>query len=143
MTLVSKFDGNCAAEAWFTLTKFKHEVDLNGARSASIRHAPLLLTAQYHSLPNSTVQPFIGANYGWVAVSGERTTGPIAGTIVDFKNAEGFVGQLRLDCCATPNIIRADARYFDRKSKVELNGARIGQASIAPWIYRARVGYRF
>lgn len=144
VTLGYKFTGNWSAEAWFPLTKFKHDVDLNGTRSASIKHAPLLLTAQYHFLPDSQVQPFIGAGYGWVTVNDERTTGPIAGTNLDVKNADGVVGQVGLDYYATPNIfVRADARYFNWKSKVNLNGAGIGEAKVDPWIYGVSVGYRF
>lgn len=144
VTLGYKFTGNWSAEAWFPLTKFQHDVKLNGAKSATIKHSPLLLTAQYHFLPESTFQPFIGAGYGWVNVSDERTTGPIAGTNLNVKSSDGFVGQLGVDYYATPNIfIRADARYFDWKSKVELNGAGIGEAKVNPWIYGVSVGYRF
>lgn len=144
VTLGYKFNGNWAAEAWYPATKFQHDVKLNGAKSASIEHAPFMLTAQYHFLPNGPVQPFIGAGYGWVKVNGERTTGPIAGTNLNVKNADGFVGQVGLDYYATANVfIRADARYMDWQSKVELNGAGIGQAKVDPWIYGLSVGYRF
>ena len=144
LTLGYNFDANWSAEAWLPLTKFKHDVSLNGARSASIKHMPYLFTAQYHFLPDSPVRPFVGAGYGFVNVSGERTTGPIAGTSLNVKGADGFVGQVGVDYYATDNVfVRADARYFDWKSKVDLNGAGIGEVKVNPWIYGVSVGYRF
>lgn len=144
LTLGYNFDQNWGVEAWLPLTKFKHDVSLNGAKSASIKHMPYLFTAQYHFLPDSSVRPFIGAGYGFVNISGERTTGPIAGTSLNVKSGDGFVGQFGVDFFATDNVfIRADARYFDWKSKVELNGAGIGEVKVNPWIYGLSVGYRF
>ena len=144
LTLGYRFDGNWSAEAWLPLTKFKHDVRLNGAKSASIKHMPLLLTAQYHFLPGNSVQPFIGVGYGWVDVTGERTTGPIAGTRLDVKRADGVTAQVGVDVFATDNVfVRADARYFNWKSDVTLNGAGIGQAKVDPWIYGVSVGYQF
>jgi outer membrane protein len=144
LTLGLRVDEHWSAEAFLPLTKFKHDVRLNGAKSASIKHMPFLLTAQYHFLPESRVQPFIGAGYGWVSVSGERTTGPIAGTRLNVKNGDGFVGQFGVDYMAGRHLfVRGDVRYFDWKSKVDLNGAGIGQVKVNPWIYGVSVGYRF
>jgi outer membrane protein len=144
VTLGYRFDRNWSAEAWLPLTRFQHDVKLDGATSASIKHQPILLTAQYHFLPNSAWQPFIGAGYGWVNVSDERTRGPIAGTNLNVDSGNGFVGQFGVDYAATANVfIRADARYFDWKSDVQLNGAGIGSVKVNPWIYGVSVGYRF
>lgn len=144
LTLGYKYNGNWSAEAWLPLMKFKHDVSLNGAKSATIEHRPILLAAQYHFLPDRAVQPFIGAGYGWVNVSDERTTGPIAGTNLNVQSGNGFVGQVGVDYYATSNVfIRADARYFDWTSKVQLNGAGIGDVNVNPWIYGVSIGYRF
>ncbi len=144
VTLGYKFNRNWSAEAWLPLTKYQHDVKLDGATSASIQHRPILLTAQYHFLPDSAWQPFIGAGYGWVNVSGERTTGPLAGTNLNVGSGDGFVGQFGVDYYASANVfIRADARYFDWKSDVQLNGAGIGSVKVNPWIYGVSVGYRF
>ena len=69
---------------------------------------------------------------------------PIAGTNLNVKDSDGFVGQLGLDYFATPNLfIRADAKYFNWSSNVDLNGAGIGKVKVDPWIYGVSVGYRF
>lgn len=144
LTLGYRFDGGWAAEAWLPVVKFEHDVRLEGARSASIKHMPVLLTGQYHFLADQAWQPFVGAGYGWVSVSDERTTGPLAGTSLRVKDADGFVGQVGLDYFATSNIfVRADIKYFDWKSDVSLNGAGIGKVKVDPWIYGLSVGYKF
>lgn len=144
LTLGYRFPRNWGVEAWFPITKFKHDVSLDGAKSASIKHMPILVTAQYHFLPESAWQPFVGLGYGWVSISGERTTGPIAGTNLNVKDANGFVAQVGLDYFATQNVfVRVDAKYFDWTSDVSLNGAGIGQVKVDPWIYGVSVGYKF
>lgn len=144
LTFGYRFRLGWGVEAWLPITKFQHDVSLDGARSASIKHMPILLTGQYHFLTNQPWQPFVGLGYGWVSISGEQTTGPIAGTTLNVKDASGFVGQLGLDYFATSNIfVRVDAKYFDWKSDVSLNGAAIGQVKVNPWIYGVSVGYKF
>lgn len=144
LTLGYRFQQGWGVEAWLPITKFEHDVSLDGAKSASIKHMPILLTVQYHFLSGDAWQPFVGLGYGWVSISGERTTGPIAGTNLNVKDASGFVGQFGLDYFATSNIfLRVDAKYFDWESDVSLNGAGIGQVKVNPWIYGVSVGYRF
>lgn len=144
LTLGYRFAPNWGAELWLPLVKFEHDVKLDGAKSATIKHMPLLLTAQYHFLADQAWQPFVGLGYGWVNVSDERTTGPIAGTNLDVKDGSGVVGQLGLDFHATSNVfVRADAKYFNWSSDVRLNGAGIGKAKVDPWIYGISVGYSF
>jgi len=86
LTLGYRFAPNWGAELWLPLVKFEHDVKLDCAKSATIKHMPLLLTAQYHFLADQAWQPFVGLGYGWVNVSDERTTGPIAGTNLDVKD---------------------------------------------------------
>lgn len=144
LTLGYRFQQGWGVEAWLPITKFEHDVSLDGAKSASIKHMPILLTAQYHFLEHSAWQPFVGLGYGWVSISDEQTTGPIAGTALNVKDSSGFVAQLGLDYFATQNVfLRADVKYFDWKSDVQLNGARIGQVKVNPWIYGVSIGYKF
>lgn len=144
LTLGYRFPQNWSVEAWFPVTKFQHDVKLDGMQSATIKHMPVLVTGQYHFLANQAWQPFVGLGYGWVSISDERTTGPIAGTNLNVKDGDGFVAQLGLDYYATPNVfVRADAKYFNWSSNVELNGAGIGKVKVDPWIFGLSVGYKF
>ena len=144
LTLGYRFPQGWGVEGWLPITKFQHNVSLNGAQSASIKHMPILLTAQYHFLQNQALQPFVGLGYGWVNVSDVRTSGPIAGTNLNVQNGSGVVGQLGVDYFVTPNVfVRADAKYFNWSSNVQLNGAAIGHVDVNPWIYGVSVGYKF
>jgi outer membrane protein len=144
LTLGYRFTGNWSAELWLPVSKFKHTVKLDGMTSASIKHMPYLLTAQYHFMAGSRFQPFVGLGYGWVNVNGERTEGPIAGTSLDVKKGDGVTAQIGADMFASDNVfVRADVRYFDWKSNVSLNGAGIGQVKVNPYIYSLSVGYQF
>ena len=144
LTLGYRFPQNWSVEAWLPIVKFEHDVKLDGAKSATIKHMPITLTGQYHFFADQQWQPFVGVGYGWVDVSDERTTGPIAGTNLNVKSDSGFVGQLGLDYFATKNLfIRADAKYFDWQSDVSLNGAGIGRVKVDPWIYGVSIGYKF
>lgn len=87
LTLGYRFPQNWSVEAWFPIVKFQHDVKLEGMQSATVKHMPVLVTGQYHFLADQAWQPFVGLGYGWVSVSDERTTGPIAGTSLDVKDA--------------------------------------------------------
>jgi outer membrane protein len=144
LTLGYRFDSRWSAELWTPISKFQHDVNLNGAKSASIKHRPYLVTAQFHFMPGQSLQPFVGVGYGWVNVSDERTTGAIAGTHLSVDHGNGLTAQFGLDYYATSHVfVRADARYFEWKSGVQLNGAGIGTVKVNPWIYGVNVGYRF
>lgn len=144
LTLGYRFPQSWGVEAWFPIVKFEHDVKLEGTQSATIKHMPILITGQYHFLADQAWQPFVGLGYGWVSISDERTTGPIAGTSLNVKDGNGVVAQLGLDYYATPNLfIRADAKYFNWSSNVDLNGAGIGKVKVDPWIYGLSVGYKF
>lgn len=144
LTLGYRFPQGWGVEVWSPITKFKHDVKLDGVKSASIKHMPILVTAQYHFLTDQAWQPFVGLGYGWVSISGERTIPPTAGISLNVKDDSGFVGQLGLDYFATPNVfVQVDARYFSWTSKVELNGMDVGKGKVDPWIYGVSVGYKF
>lgn len=144
LTLGYRFMNGWSAELWLPISKFEHDVKLNGGKAATIEHMPTLLTGQYHFMPDSAWQPFIGLGYGWVSVSDEKTVGPLTGTNLDVDDDSGFVAQVGMDFYATSNLfIRADAKYFKWSSDVKLNGAGIGAVEVNPWIYGVSVGYRF
>lgn len=82
--------------------KFGHQVKLDGAKPASIKHRAMSFMAQYRFMPQGTVQRFIGVGYGSVSLGDERPAGPIAGTPVDAANGDGFVGRLGVDLSPAP-----------------------------------------
>lgn len=144
LTLGYRFDDHWSAEAWVPFTKFKHEVNVQGAPAATVKHLPVLLTAQYHYRVHDRVQPYFGLGYGVVSVTGEQTEGAFGGSKLNVKQGDGITAQFGVDVLATPHIfVRAEARYLHWNSKVALDGTTVGMVTVNPWIYSIGVGYRF
>lgn len=109
LTLGYRLQRGWGVEAWLPITKFKHDVSLDGAVGVDQAHtdppkSPVTLPVRRR------VAAVCRAWYGLVSVSGERTTGPIAGTNLNVKDASGFVGQVGLDYFATSNVVAADRK---------------------------------
>lgn len=144
LTLGYNFDQNWGAQVWMPLGKFENRLRQNGATVADVKVAPVLVTGQYHFLPGSTVNPYVGLGYGWMATTGERGTGAWTGNTVNVKNASGFVAQGGVDFKVADHVfVRADASYLNAAAKVDMNGAGAGKLKLDPWIYGVSVGYQF
>ncbi|WP_374604133.1 OmpW family protein [Arenimonas sp.] len=140
------FNDNWSVELWSGLSKFEHEVTLDGLGTvASVEHRPTTLSVNYHFAPDSAVRPFVGLGYGWVNVSGERTQGALAGLGIDGSNANGIAFGAGLDWFVSDNVfIRADVRRlsFDTDVTVESLG-NVGTAEVDPIVYGISAGLRF
>ncbi len=144
LALGYRFDAHWSAEAWVPVSQFQHRVDMHGTTVATVKHRPLLLTAQYHYRVGSRVQPYFGFGYGFVSVGSEQTQGPLAGSTLKIKNGDGITAQLGVDVLASPHLfVRAEARYLRWSSQVSLDGSSAGKVTVTPWIYSIGVGYRF
>lgn len=140
------FNDNFSLELWTGLANFEHEVTLAGLGTiASVKHRPTTLSVNYHFAPESKVRPFIGAGYGWVNVSGERTLGALAGLGIDGTNANGLSYGGGVDIFVTDRVfLRADVRKldFDTDVTVETLG-NVGTATVDPLVYGLSVGLTF
>lgn len=147
LTLGYRFPQGLGLEVWTPINRFQHDLSLGGTRAASFEDRPLLLTVQYHFLQDGAVQPFVGLGYGRVKVSDEHIVGPngpVSGGDLDIENNDGLVGQVGVDVFVTPRLfVRADARYFQWKSDVSVEGVGIGQLEVNPWIYGISLGFGF
>lgn len=144
LTLGYNFDQNWGAQVWMPLGKFENTLRQGGAAVADVKINPVLVTGQYHFLPGSTVNPYVGLGYGWMATTGERGTGAWAGNTVNVKNASGFVAQGGVDFKVADHVfIRADASYLNAAAKVDMNGIGAGKLKLDPWLYGVSVGYNF
>ncbi|WP_295360057.1 OmpW family outer membrane protein [Arenimonas sp.] len=140
------FNDNFSLELWTGLANFEHEVSLAGLGTiASVKHRPTTLSVNYHFAPDSKVRPFIGAGYGWVNVSGERTLGALAGLGIDGTNSNGLSYGGGVDIFVTDRVfLRADVRKldFDTDVTVETLG-NVGTATVDPLVYGLSVGLTF
>ena len=73
-----------------------------------------------------------------------KAEGALDGSKLKLKDSWGVAAQLGADIKISERwFMNADIRYIDIKSKVSLNGERIGTAKINPWVATLGVGYRF
>ncbi|AKQ57756.1 OmpW/AlkL family protein [Bordetella hinzii] len=124
---------------------FEHDIRGSGlGKIASTKHLPPTLSLQWHFLPDSTVQPYVGVGLNYTHFFDTKTTGALSGSDLKLKDSWGVAAQLGVDIKLSERwFMNADLRYIDISSKVKLNGERIGTARIDPWVATIGVGYRF
>ena len=139
---------------------FDHDIKVDGlGKVGSTKHLPPTLALQYHFLPKSAFQPYIGAgvNYTIFFDDGEDGTLEALGGDLEIEdNSFGFAGQVGLDYMINDNwFINADLRYIaiDTKAKITLPAGVIPgttepvqikeDVDIDPWVYGISIGYKF
>lgn len=124
---------------------FQHDVGGSGlGRIGSTRHLPPTLSLQWHFLPDSTVQPYVGVGINYTTFFDTKAEGALVGKDLKLGDSWGVAAQLGADFKINERwFVNADIRYIDIKSKVKLDGERIGTARIDPWVATLGVGYRF
>jgi outer membrane protein len=144
-SLAYGFDDHWSAEVWTGLSKFKHDVALDGAGTvARLEHRPTTLSVDYHFLPEGKVNPFVGVGYGWVNVSGEQGVGVLNGADVRAKDGKGVAFTVGADVALTDKVfLRGSARRLNWESDVAVNGVDVGSAKVDPWVYGVSAGLKF
>jgi len=139
------FADNWSAELWTGLDKFEHDVSLAGAgKVGSVEQRPTTLGINYHFMKDSKFRPYIGLGYGWVNVSGEKTTGTLAGSVLRADNSGGLTANVGADYYVNDQFfLRGDVRYLNFDTDVTVNGAAAGTANVDPMIYGISAGVAF
>lgn len=124
---------------------FEHDINLiDGPRVASTRQLPPTVSLQYHFLPDSKFQPYVGVGFNYTLFFDEKTTGALEGIDLDLDSSMGLEGEVGLDILLNDKwFLNFDVRYVDIDSDAKLNGEGIGTVRIDPWVYGANVGFRF
>lgn len=126
---------------------FRHDIALHGAvegEAGSTKHLPPTLSLQYHFNKIGTFQPYVGVGVNYTAMSSTRASGALAGNKLDMSNSWGLAAQVGTHVQLNDRwFLNADVRYVNIRSDVSLNGTKIGEAKIDPWIFTVGVGYRF
>ncbi|MBV2181934.1 OmpW family outer membrane protein [Castellaniella sp. MT123] len=120
---------------------FKHTINADGmGEIGSTKQLPPTLSLQWHFLPESTFQPYVGVGLNYTTFfSTESKLGNLS-----LDDSWGLAGQVGVDVMLDKRwFLNADLRYIGISSKVRLNGTDIGTAHIDPWVVTAGVGYRF
>jgi len=123
---------------------FKHEVTLNGAKAADVKHLPPTVSVQYHFMPQEQFSPFIGVGLNYTRFFGIRETGPLSGARLDLSDSWGGAVHAGFDVrFAERWLLTADVRWMNIETDAKVDGAKVGTVKIDPWVYGIAIGYRF
>jgi outer membrane protein len=134
------FSPHWAAELILTYPQ-KHTVTLDGADIGSFKHLPPTLTAQYHFLPNTGIDPYLGAGLNYTLISKVRLlngAGRLEHDSVGLALQAGV--DVKLDDRWSFNL---DVKKMQIRSDVEIAGARASRVKIDPVLLGLGIGYRF
>lgn len=120
---------------------FKHDIDAAGLGNiGSTKHLPPTLSLQWHFLPDSKIQPYVGVGVNYTTFFSTKSS---LGDL-DLSDSWGLAAQVGVDIELNKNwFMNADVRYIDINSKVKLDGQRIGKVHIDPIVATVGIGYRF
>lgn len=137
------FTKNIAAELILTYPQ-SHDITLNGSNIGSLKHLPPTLTVQYHFMPDSDVQPYVGAGVNYTRFSDVNILG---GKVTTDTDSFGLAAQAGLDYRVAPQwYLNLDAKYVNIETNVNGPGLGLGtitKLKIDPWLLSVGVGYRF
>ena len=139
---------------------FSHDVNLdaNDGSGASIpfgevEHLPPTFSVQYHFLPGSTFQPFVGLGLNYTTFLTEDIDSGITGLITDFSldDSFGVAAQVGADWMLGERwLINFDLRWINIESDLKVTlaadpsgRAELGTVKIDPLVAAINVGYRF
>ena len=140
------FNDNSSAELLLA-TPFNHDVLVNGAKSAKLKHLPPTITAKYHFKNNTRFTPYIGVG-GTAFIAWDEE-----GVAKDVKEDFGVAGQIGFNyqpADAKNWGVFVDVRYADLSPEVTLDDATalaVGKSKfdldIDPVVYTIGYSYKF
>ena len=128
---------------------------------ATIEQLPPTFSVQYHFMPDSTFQPYVGLGVNWTTFSDERFVGGTAMPLADLgfqdisvDDSWGVAAQLGGDWTFGDHwALNFDVRWIDMQTDVNittvdpLDPTSIETGStefkIDPWVYSINLGYHF
>lgn len=139
---------------------FEHDIELEGVgKVGSTKHLPPTASVQWHFLPNSWFQPYVGAGLNWTIFFDDGEDGALEdiGGKLELKDdsSVGLAGQIGADFLIGDRwFINVDFRYIkiDNEAQVSLPDGNplTGTAATAdvnvdvdPYVYGLHIGYRF
>lgn len=120
---------------------FKHDIELDGDKIASTKHLPPTVTLQYHFLPGTGIDPYVGAGFNYTFFFDEKIDGDAD---LNLDDSFGLAAQIGVDFVLVRNwVLGVDVRYIDIDTDASLDGAKLGTVEIDPLVYGVNLGYRF
>ena len=123
---------------------FKHDVELNGTKAATVKHLPPTVSLQWHFLPQGKVDPFVGLGLNYTRFFSIDETGPLEGTRLDLGDSWGLAAHAGVAFALQERwSLSLDLRWIDIESKARVDGVKVGTVDIDPLVYGVALGYRF
>ena len=134
------FTDNIATELVLTWPQ-KTDVTLGGTDIGSVKALPPTLMLQYHFMPDAVFRPYAGVGINYTSFSSRNFS--IAGLSTS-SSSWGPALQAGFDYQIAPRwYINADVKYVWMNTDVTLNGAKLTNVDINPWMFSVGIGYRF
>lgn len=122
----------------------KHDVSSGNTKIGTLKELPPTMTLQYHPIPNSPVNPYLGLGATYLRT---WNTAISSGTLGLDRSNIGPVTQVGLDYKLAPGwYLNADLKkiWMDvGLTQASTNGARLTTLRIDPIIYGVGLGYHF
>ena len=110
----------------------------------TFKHLPPVLTAKYNFAPDSTIRPYVGLGINLTLISKVDLAVPTVGKLDLSSSSVGPAAQAGMDVKLADHwFANADVKYVKLHSDVKLNGSKISEVRIDPWLVGVGVGYRF
>jgi outer membrane protein len=131
---------------------FNHDIKLAGTKIAETDHLPPTFSMQYHFLPDSTFQPYVGAGLNYTtffSTDVEQVLTDLTGvTDIDLDDSFGLALQLGADWTFGNRwLLNFDLRWIDIESDLTASDGdtseELGTVKIDPWVYSINIGYSF
>ena len=139
------FSKSIAAELVLTYPQ-EHDVELGGTKIGTFKHLPPTLTLQYHFLPDSVFNPYVGVGVNLTLISDVNLAVPGVGALDLESSSVGFAAGAGFDVKVGEKLyLNADAKWVQIGSDVLLkaSGAKVSAVKVDPWLIGAGIGYRF
>lgn len=124
---------------------FEHDVNLAGlGKVAQTKQLPPTVGLNYHFMPSNSWSPFLGLGVNYTNFFDTKSAGALKGASVSIENSWGVAAHAGIDININPKwLVTADVRWVNIKSDVKVGGAKVGTATINPFVYGLSLGYRF
>jgi len=138
---------------------FEHDIKVDGlGKVGSTKHLPPTLSLQYHFMPKSAFQPYVGVGVNYTIFFDDGAEGALddlGGDLEIEDNSFGLAGQVGFDYMFNDKwFLNLDLRYIsiETKAKVTLpaipeidfaGGTIKEDVDINPWVYGVNIGYKF
>ena len=121
------------------------------AKIAETDHLPPTFSIQYHFLPDSRFQPYVGAGVNYTtffSTDVEQALVDLGIDDIDLDDSFGLALQFGGDFLFSDRwLINVDVRWIDIESDLEATAlgetGELGTVKIDPWVYSVNLGYRF